>query len=326
MAKRILITGGTGFIGAHLARTLSKEGNEITIFANTSTHQFLNGLNIKFIQGDIRVYPQVLNAIMGNDYVYHLAATTTNKLSEKKFIFDTNVLGTENVAKACLAAGVKKMVYASSSATLGFTKTEKMLTEKDIMDFKDNLYGQSKKFGEDKVHEYIAKGLNASVFIPSYVLGAGEVDPTRFGLWKSIHKGRIKFTFPGGSSLVPVDDLVRGIILVMEKGAKGERYILSSTYFRLYDFYNLIASIMGAQKIKLRMPHWTYYPAYLGVIIMERLMNNPPLTLEAVRWHFNYKMLDSSKARRELGWEPNKKVEDSIKELIAYYKHNGIIE
>jgi nucleoside-diphosphate-sugar epimerase len=325
MAQRILITGGTGFIGSRLAKTLFENGDDVTVFAHTTSHPFLKGLKLKFMKGDIRNYKEIFKATQGKDYVYHLAATTKNSPSEKQFIFDTNVLGTENVARACLEAEVKKMVYAGSSATLGFTRKEKALTEHDVMDFKDNLYGQSKKLGEDKVQEYIAKGLHASIFIPSYVLGGGEVDPERFGLWKSINKGRIRFTFPGGSSLVPIDDLVEGIILVMKKGRKGERYILSSTYMRLYDFYNLIAYIMGKPKIRWRIPHWTYHLAYLSAIIMENTLKKPPLTTEAVRWHFNYKMLDASKARQELGWKPKTKVEDSIKELIAYYKSRGIL-
>lgn len=321
---RILVTGGTGFIGANLVKKLCSQGHNVTIFANVASHPFLKGLKIRIIKGDIRNYSEVLKAVKGQEYVYHLAATAKNLSSEKGFIFGTNITGTKNVAKACLAAGVKKMVYASSSATLGFSRREKPLDEKNCMDFKDNLYGQSKKYGEDEVQKYIKKGLNASIFIPSYVIGAGEIDPVRFGLWKSINNERIKFTYPGGSSLVAVEDLIEGIILVMRKGGLGKRYILSSEYLRLFDFYNMIARAMGTSPIRWRVPHWTWRLAYGCAAVAELMLQNPPITREGVRWHFNYKKLNSTKTRKELGWTPKVPIEESIKRVIGYYIEIGV--
>src|SRR3989338_2429038 len=114
---KILVTGGTGFVGSNLVRKLYNNKNKITIFADSPYHSFLKNLKVNVITGDIRDYKSVLKAVKDCDYVYHLAATAMNATEEKKNIFDINVLGTENVLKACLELHVKKVVYISSSAT-----------------------------------------------------------------------------------------------------------------------------------------------------------------------------------------------------------------
>lgn len=326
MRKKIFITGGTGFIGVNLVKKLYGQKNEITVFAKDAFHPFLKGLGIRIIEGDITDYRHLFEAVKGHDYVYHLAACTLSAPKEKAKIFSTNVLGTENAMKACLKSNVKKAVYVSSGSTLGFSRQEIPLTENDSMDFKDNLYGQSKKLGEDKVLEYVAKGLNATIVLPGYVMGAGEVDTRRFGLFKSIASGRIKFTYPGGGGTVAVEDIVDGIILAMEKGKSGERYILSNEYVRLFDFYNLIARMLKKPKIRLRLPSVSYYPMYLLGAVLERTMKNPPITSEAIRWHFRFRVYDSTKARRELGWKPKIPLAESIRRAIEYYKSIGVLK
>ena len=154
--NRILVTGGTGFIGSNLIKRLYNERNEITVFAKGSSHPFLKGLKLKKIVGDVRDYDAVASAIKGCDYVYHLTACSLNSLKEKDEIFSVNISGTENVMKASLKLGVKKVVHVGSCSTLGFVTNKKdSLNEEDCLDFKDQIYGQSKKLGEDKVQEYV---------------------------------------------------------------------------------------------------------------------------------------------------------------------------
>lgn len=324
MAK-ILVIGGTGYVGANLVVALAKQRHRITVFASQPRHPFLDGLKAKIILGDIRDGLAVKSAIKGQDYVYHLAATAINDPKRKKEIFDINVLGTRNVMSAALEHKVKKVVYTSSSAALGFSKKEVPLTEDNFLDEKDNLYGISKKKGEDVVQEYTRKGLNAVIVLPCYVVGAGEIDPARYGLWESIHAGRIRFTYPGGGGTVAIEDLVEGIMLAMKKGKAGERYNLCSGYIRLFDFYNLIAKEMGKPKIRFKIPRIMYHPMLILSGLIDLIMKNPPITKEAVRWHFNYKMPKSSKARVELGWRPKVTLQESIKRAIAYYKEIGVL-
>lgn len=326
MADKILITGGTGFIGSNLVKKLYNGKDRIIIYAKDPTHPFLKGLDVEIIEANIKDYFSLLKAVKGCDYVYHLAACTLSTAKDRDEIFGTNVFGTENVMKACLKCGVKKAVYVSSGAVLGFSDEERPITEDDSTDFKDNLYAQSKKLGEDKVLEYVAKGLDAAIVLPGYVMGAGEIDQRRFGLFKSIARGRIKFTYPGGGGTVAVEDLVDGLILAMKKGKSGERYILSNAYVRLFDFYNLIAKILKKPKIMLRLPKATYYPMYMAAAILQKLMKSPPIATENIRWHYNFRVYDSSKAKKELGWEPKVPLEESIRRAVEYYRSIGVLK
>ncbi len=324
----ILVTGGTGFVGSNLVRELCKRGYNVTILAQTYSHKFLKGLPVKVITGDVRNYDDVFNAAKGMDYVYHLAASSSGDIREKENIFGINVKGTENVMKASFENKIKRVLHVSSGSALGFKRNpNEKLTEKDCLDFKDQIYGQSKKQGEDKVQEYVSKGLDAVIIIPSYVTGAGEVEPARFGIFKSILKDRVKFVYPGGGGggAVAVEDLIGGMILAIEKGKKGERYILSNENFTLFDNYNLIAKLLNKPKIRHRIPSLFYYPMYLFALILQKTMKSPPITTETVRWAFNFRYYDSSKARKELGWKPKLTLEESYKKAIKYYREIGVL-
>ena len=323
---KILVTGGTGFIGSNLVKALYKRKYNVIVFAKNPYHPFLKGLKIKIIKGDTRNYDAVLKVVKGQDYVYHLAACSSGNPNDKEEIFGVNVNGTYNVMRACIESNIKKVVHVSSGSALGFTRNEKIkLTENNCLDFKDQMYGQSKKIGEDKVQEFVRKGLNAVIVIPSYVVGAGEVDPARFGIFKSITSNRVKLAYPGGGGTVAVEDLIDGMILAMEKGKKGERYILSNENLSLFENYNLIAKILNKSKIRMKLPRMVYYPAYLLAFILQKIMNNPPITTETVRWAFNFRYYDSSKARNELGWMPKITLEESYRRAIDYYKKIGVL-
>src|SRR3989338_3928356 len=325
MAK-ILVTGGAGFIGSNLINKLHKRKHKISVFDINPNHQFLNGLKIKRIAGDVRDYGSVLKAVEGCDYVYHLASCNLGTADEKDRIFGVNVSGTENVMKACLECKVRRVVHVSSGSALGFKRNpNEKLTEKDCLDFKDQLYGQSKKQGEDKVQEYVSKGLDAVIIMPSYVVGAGEIEPARFGIFQSIIKGRVKFAYPGGGGTVAVEDLTEGMILAMEKGKTGERHILSNENLTLFDNYNMIARLLGKPRIKYRIPKLLYYPMYIFALIIQKLMKNPPIATETVRWAFNFRYYDSTKARKELGWEPKIPLEESLRRAIGYYRKIGVL-
>jgi dihydroflavonol-4-reductase len=115
MPKKIFITGATGYLGSSLLKKLYDQKHKITIFVPKNTsHPFLKGLKIKRINGDIRDYASLLKAMKGCDYVYHLAACILNTPKAKKTLFSVNIRGTENVMKACLKLGVKKIVHVSS--------------------------------------------------------------------------------------------------------------------------------------------------------------------------------------------------------------------
>jgi len=322
MKDKILVTGGNGFVGANLVRKLYQQKKQITIYSlKEPLHPFLKGLKINIKEGDIRNYETLLKIVKGHKYVYHLAALTHNDKERRKEVFSVNVDGTENVMNACLTSNVKKVVHVSTCGVLGFSKNKNvLLNESNNPDFADNQYSQSKKISEDIVLKYVSKGLNATIVNPSFVIGSGEIDPSRYALAQSISKGRIKFAFPGGGGTVGIEDLVNGIILAMKKGKAGERYILNNENILLIDRFNLMAQILNKPKIKFVIPRSTYFPMYILGAIIQKLVKNTPISTEIVRWYFNYRNFDNTKAQRELGWKPKIPLKESIRRTINYYK------
>ena len=111
----------------------------------------------------------------------------------------------------------------------------------------------------------------------------------------------------------------------MKKGKPGERYILSNENVLLIDRFNLMAKFLNKPKIKFVISRFTYYLMYIIGAIAERLFKNPPISTEAVRWYFNYRNFDNTKAQRELGWKPKVALKESIRRAINYYKPTGIL-
>ena len=327
MIHKILVIGGNGFVGANLVKQLYKQKNHLTIFSHKEPlHPFLKGLRIKIIEGDIRNYKSLLKVIKGQDYVYHLAALTYNDEERKKQVFSVNVDGTENVLKACLKSKVKKVVHVSTCGVLGFSKNKnELLDEYTHQNFADNQYSNSKKISERIALKYVSKGLQVTIANPSFVVGAGEIDSSRYVLAQSISKGRIKVAFPGGGGTVGIEDLVDGLILVMKKGKSGKRYILNNENVLLVDRFNMMADILKKPRIKFVIPRFTYYPMYILGFFAQKLVKNPPISTEIVRWYFNYRNFDNTKAKKDLGWKPKITLKESLKRTIKYYETIGAL-
>jgi dihydroflavonol-4-reductase len=326
MGAKTFVTGGTGLIGSNLIKKLILSGEEVTLFSHgNSKHPFLEDLKLDIKSGDIRDYDSVLKAVEGHDKVYHLAAMLAPNVTKKNDMFDTNVKGTDNMMRAAFNSNVKKIVHVSSTSVFGYTSQESTSINENssYCDEQDpNSYGCSKKLAEYKVLEYANKGLNATIVIPCSVIGPGEETALFYTLVKNINRGRIKFAFPGGTSVVSVEDLADALVLAMAKGEKGERYIIASEYLRLIDQFNIIADTLKKPRIKFQLPKISFYPAYIAAGIFEKFSSKPLITRESIKHAYGYRKFDSRKAREHLGWRPKIPFEKSVNQAIEYYKNH----
>lgn len=316
--KRILITGGCGFLGVHLARQLLKKEYDVTLLdIATLDAKDLIG-KVKIIKCDVRDKNKVDNVIRNYDYVVHTAAALPI-LREKEIIFDVNINGTKNVLGASLKNKIKRLVFISSTAVYGIPRhlPEAETNPLDPIGY----YGQSKVAAEKLCLEYAKKGLSVNILRPKSFLG-----PERLGvfeLWfEAIYRGKGVFILGNGNNkyqLLAVSDVVDAIIKALESKTDGEIFNIGANEFQTWnkDLGSVIRHAKSESKI-IKLPT---LPSQILLGILEMLNLSP-----IAAWHYKTMPVDSyistKKAEKLLNWEPKKSNEELLIESYDWYKKN----
>ncbi|SRR5712691_1207878 len=303
---KILITGGTGFLGSHLARRLAAGGHAVTVLrrASSKTHA-LEDVNIRHEIGDVGDAPSVRHAAGGQDVVIHAAAGYTGSGARPES-FEINVAGTRSVVDACLGARVKRLVHVSSIAAIGVPQDGTPANE----DFVFNLgrsklyYHISKHRAEAVVREGAARGLDAVIVNPGSLWGPFGDAYRGDDIVRTVRGARRVRVWPGGVCIAHVDDVAGGIVSAMERGAPGGRYILGGDNLTYREWMTKIAAALGVR------PRFVPFP---GIAIELLAMALGPMASIHPRFHGPYlrayfagrrTFYDSSKAAKELGYRP----------------------
>lgn len=315
--KEVLITGGSGFLGIHLARQLLKENYNVTLFdiAPLDARDLIG--KVRYMKGDIRSKKEVENAIKNHDYVVHAAAALPI-LRKKKIIFDVNINGTKNILDASLNNRIKRLVFISSTAVYGIPHLPE--TEMNPLD-PIGYYGQSKVAAEKLCLDYFKKGLSINILRPKSFLG-----PERLGvfeLWfEAIHKGKGVFILGDGNNqyqLLAVSDVVDAIIRAMENKIEGEIFNIGANKFQTWN--KDLGSVIKYAKSKSKIVKLPTLPSQIILNILEKLNLSP-----IAAWHYKTMPVDSyvsiKKAEKLLKWEPKKSNEDLLIESYRWYEKN----
>ena len=250
LSTKVLITGGTGFLGAYIIKELVEKNYSVRAIRRSSKLPFFISKDIfdrvEWVDGDILDVTVLEDAMTGIDVVIHSAAKLSFVLKERKKIFKTNVEGTANVVNAALAQNVKRFVHVSSVAALGRkTKGEHVNETKQWQDSKWNTnYGVSKYYSEMETWRAIAEGLNAVIVNPSTILGYGDWNTSSCAIFKSVYKQFPWYT-NGINGFVDVEDVAKAIVLLMESNINEERFILNGDNISFRELLNLIADGFG---------------------------------------------------------------------------------
>jgi nucleoside-diphosphate-sugar epimerase len=326
--ERVLITGGTGFIGSHLAETLVKKGLSVRcLIRETSDLRWINDLDVQQVIGDVIDLHSLKEAVSNIDTVFH-AAGQTKALTESSY-YETNVTGTLNLLKAVVQWNphIKRFIYISSLAASGPSRTGEPLKETDLPQ-PLTPYGISKLTAEDAIKAFSTK-IPVSIVRPPIVYGPR--DETGFDFFRVILK-RIK-PVPGRknwyASMVYIDDFIRGLILVAQsESAVGETYFLvSETFVAWRDVIDEVAHALHKYTLTIHFPIWFLtFLAWVGKGV-SRLTKKPffihPSIIRELKHH--YWICDGSKAREELGFEPEVSLKEGIQKTIAWCRHVGWI-
>ena len=294
---RVLVTGGAGFIGSHLVETLVDLGKEVVVFDKLSTGSEQNvPSGVTFTMGDVRDPAQIAEAATGADLIFHLAANANGTVSvnDPRFDFETNALGTFNVADAALQAGVKRLVYLSSASVYGTPQRFPMEEDHPTQPFVP--YGASKLAGEICCRIFSETyGLPLVIGRPFCVYGPREnprlalVEVSRYLSW---HLNGRPIQIIGDPEkktrdFVHVSDVVQGLLLLADRAPVGEVFNLGSgTEVTMRELAEVIGSVTGRPAVVETVPEITEdtYRLVGGVAKIRSLGYSPRVSLaEGVR-------------------------------------------
>jgi dihydroflavonol-4-reductase len=323
------LTGATGFVGSAVARRLLEEGFVLRALVRPrSPRTNLENLAAEMVEGDMRDREAVLRGAMGARYVFHVAADYRLWAPQPQDIIDANVGGTRAVMEAARAAGVERIVYTSSVATLHLRSDGLPADETGPLAEHEAIgaYKRSKITAERLVERMIGDGLPAVVVNPSTPIGPRDLRPTPTGrMILEAAAGRMPAYVDTGLNLVHVDDVAAGHLAALKRGKIGERYILGGANLTLAALLDKIAVLMGRPGPRLRLPRWPIYPIAVAVEAMACVTGREPLvTLDGLRMSKQLMFFTSAKAERELGYEA-RPVDAALQGAIAWFRQAGML-
>ena len=304
---RALLTGATGFVGSAVARALLREGWQVRALVRpNSDHRNLQGLEIETVAGDLNDRSSLDHAVAGCEALFHVAADYRLGVSRPEELYRTNVEGTRNVLNASRSAGVGRVVYTSSVATIGIPADGSPGREETPVALADMIghYKRSKFLAEQVARDAARAGASVVIVNPSTPIGPGDVKPTPTGqMVLDAAAGRMPAYLDTGLNVVHVDDVAAGHLLAFHRGRDGERYILGGDDMTLREILVEIARIAGRSPPRIRLPNAAVLPlAYAAEAMAWLTGRTTRITVEAVRMARKRMFFSSDKAVRELGY------------------------
>lgn len=325
--KRVLITGGTGFLGANLAEALTLRGCAVRILRRRGSDAgILEGITVDHCYGDIRDPDAVRQAVRSCDTVVHSAAIVKYLKSRWQEQREVNVDGTRNVVNACLSEGSVRLVHVSSIAALGHPPGREPANEETAFNWQERpSYKLSKRLAELEVLEGVKNGLDAVIVNPSIIIGERDIHFHGGSLLTNARKGTTLLYMDGGMNVVYVGDVVRGIIAAAERGRTGERYILAGENLTVHEAFARTADIVGGRRPIGRVP----LPLLrAGTRLIEGVCDllgvEPPISMDLIVHAGIYNWYSSGKAERELGYTITT-FDQAVKAAYDWYRQNGYI-
>jgi len=326
---KILLTGATGFVGSAVLRQLLRAGHTVNALVRPgSNRQNLAALAVKCIAGDLTDEASLAQAVQGCAGLFHVAADYRLWAPDAKAMCTTNIDGTRNLMQAAAAAGVKRIVYTSSVATLGCNPGGTPADENTPSQLTDMIgpYKRSKFLAEQEVQRLITEAdLPAVIVNPSTPVGPRDIKPTPTGrMILDAATGRMPAYVDTGLNIVHVDDVAAGHLLAFEHGCIGRRYILGGKNMSLKAILDTVAGMSGRRPPRLRLPHSLVLPMAYAAEAFARLSGGktPLFTVDGARMARKHMFYSSARAERELGYRP-RPAQEAFRDAIAWFRKHG---
>jgi dihydroflavonol-4-reductase len=325
---KAFVTGATGFVGSHVARVLAEQGADLRLLVRSgSDPRNIQALNADRVLGDLRDPASIEKAVAGCDVVFHVAADYRLWVRDPQQMYRSNVEGTRAVLDAARKNHVRRVVYTSSVATMGFTSNGRPADEDSPVSLDSMIghYKRSKFMAEEVALQSGRSGMDVVVVNPSTPIGEQDIKPTPTG---RIVVDFLKKKFPAyvdtGLNLVDVTECARGHVAALEKGRSGERYILGGENLTLKQILDKLAAITGLRSPRLRVPYFmALATGVVDEVVTGRILGREPrATIDAVRMGRKKMFVSSAKAERELGWQVVP-VDGALRRAAGWFQANG---
>jgi nucleoside-diphosphate-sugar epimerase len=328
---KLLLTGGSGHLGANLVRRLLDEGEHVRVLLQRGTNNVgLDGLDVERVFGDLRDADSLAPAVRGVDRIYHCAARLTTTDGGEQELFACNVLGTRNLLRAARDAGVGRVVVTGSFSAVGHRHDAPSDESVPFNPFDKAMpYEKSKAGVEHECLKAVVEGQDVVVATSCAILGPNDFIPSRMGRTLcDFANGKLRAYIPGGFEFVASRDIVSGHLLAMQKGRTGQKYIISTRFVSVDELIGIFERTTGTRRPRLRLP-----PPLMAAIaevtqaVQSTFFPSRPqrLTPGAVRILRMNRKADTSKAQNELGYRPSS-IEEAVREQFEFFCGLGWID
>lgn len=314
----VLVTGGTGLVGAHLllqllqkgirVRAIHRKGSKLDRVQNVFRYYAKDAAAlfdaIDWVQVDLNDIPKLQPAFQDVDYVYHAAALISFDPRDYKKLLKINAEGTSNIVNLCLSNGIKKLCYVSTIGTIGKSVTSKRATEdNEWNDQNVNVYALSKYEAEMEVWRGSQEGLSVVMVNPGVILGPGFWDTGSGALFSTAHKGYSYYP-PGGTGFITVHDVVKMMTLLMDSQIENERFIAVAENLSFQEILNRLTGALDKPGPTKKLKYWQLEIGRIGDSIWSALTGNPRrITKNSIHSMKHRDLYENQKAHEILGFE-----------------------
>ena len=323
-----LVTGAAGFLGSHVTRQLVAAGETVRVLVRaSSSNRAIADLPLEYVTGDLRDQSSLQRAMQGVQKVFHVAADYRLWAKNPQDIYDSNVGGTKNLLSAAKQAGIDRLIYTSTVATIAVDRPQLPNEFTDSkLDEMVGHYKRSKWMAEQEVLQAAKAGFPAVVAMPTTPVGPWDWKPTPTGkIIVDFLNGKMPGYVETGLNFIGVEDCAAGHLLVAEKGQIGERYLLGAENLTLKQVLDALAQLTGLPAPRLKIPHaLALGVAYAETAFSRLIGREPQIPVEGVKIAQHLMFVDCARAQRELVFH-SEPVAAAFERAVRWYEKNGYV-
>lgn len=333
---KILVTGASGHLGSNLIRHLLAEGHEVRALVQAGAdNRSLAGLELERVEGDLCDAESLRRAVSGVARVFHVAAkisTSRATPEEQRSLYAINVLGTRDLLRAALDAGVSRVVLTGSFSSTGFDLDDPSKPSNETLPFYPfgyaMPYSHTKALAEHELLKACAEGLDGVIATSCGVIGPWDYLPSRMGgTLCDYANGKLRAYVEGGFTWMRAADIARGHMLAMERGRKGQKYLFATEFMTLGQLFETLNEVAGLDRTLIEVPIdlvgavATIYSGTLARFFPKASQRLTPGSIAVLKAR---RRVDYGKAQRELGYTPTT-LREGIAEAYEFFCREGMI-